>query len=134
MENNQIPLKTGGAFNSIDFLQTEAGTLKELTVTITLAEYRDLVRQAATKDMLLANLGRDYAELSEKYGNAQKAMAELEKALMEEKNNSELYLKNNGHLRAEIERQKGIIADLEKRLVKEIKSQDFEKEAGNAEG
>lgn len=128
MENNPIPLKTSNCFNYHDFIHTESGTTEELTVEITLSEYRELVGKAATTDVMLDQIGRDYAELSEKYGNAQASMDEMEKVLTDEKENSDLYLRNNADLRAEIERQNVIIADLKTRLAREIKSQDFEKE------
>lgn len=44
MAENRIPLKTDDSyFEKHDFVQTECGTMKELTVTITLAEYRYLL-------------------------------------------------------------------------------------------
>lgn len=52
---NKIPLKTDGAyFNPHDFIQTECGTMKELLVTTTLAEYRSLVE---TNARLYARIG-----------------------------------------------------------------------------
>ena len=48
MENNRIPLKTDERhYESDDFIQTECGTMKELTVTITLHEYRQLIKDLA---------------------------------------------------------------------------------------
>lgn len=48
MEENRIPLKTDAKFfDTDDFVQTECGTMKELTVTITLHEYRSLIRDLA---------------------------------------------------------------------------------------
>lgn len=45
MESRQLPLKTDDPrYERNDFVQTEFGTVKELTVTITLAEYRSLVK------------------------------------------------------------------------------------------
>ena len=41
--SREIPLKTDASYNPNDFIRTECGTMKELTVTITLAEYRELV-------------------------------------------------------------------------------------------
>ena len=39
----RIPLKTDSTYKAFDFIQTEVGTMKELMVTITLSEYRNLV-------------------------------------------------------------------------------------------
>ena len=48
MAENRIPLKTDEKlFDKDDFIQTECGTMKELTVTITLHEYRQLLRDLA---------------------------------------------------------------------------------------
>lgn len=48
MAENRIPLKTDEKlFDKDDFIQTECGTLKEITVTITLHEYRKLLSDAA---------------------------------------------------------------------------------------
>ena len=44
---SKIPLKTDSYFDPHDFIQTECGTMKELLVTITLAEYRALVETNA---------------------------------------------------------------------------------------
>lgn len=47
-ETARLPLKTDDPrFDRADFIQTECGTMKELTVTITLAEYRSLVKDLA---------------------------------------------------------------------------------------
>ncbi len=65
---NRIPLKTDCEFfNQDDFIQTECGTMRELTVTITLHEYRELVqnvnywRDKATA-LLLQRKEKDNAE------------------------------------------------------------------------
>ena len=46
--NPNIPLKTNEIGSNLnDFVQTEVGTMKELLITITLHEYRDLIRENA---------------------------------------------------------------------------------------
>lgn len=58
---HKIPLKTDDTyFDKHDFVQTECGTMKELLVTITLAEYRILVE---TNARLYARIGALEAEL-----------------------------------------------------------------------
>jgi chromosome segregation ATPase len=72
MENMPIPRKTDDIQNPDDFVQTECGVLKEITVSVTLHEYRDLVTQ-------LACLRADNLHLEEKLNEAKGLLDEAEK-------------------------------------------------------
>lgn len=129
MENTQIPLKTSNHdFNRHDFVQTDCGLMEELTVEITLAEYRELVTQLATekKEAVRFMFERDRArqDLQEMENdfNVEKFMHETAVAKGDDME------KENTRLRGEIERQNKIIADLKTRLSNEIKSQSYVKE------
>ena len=66
--NPNIPLKTNEIMcNRDDFVQTEVGTMKELLITITLHEYRDLIREnAELKTGSIEMQGRLIAEVHQK--------------------------------------------------------------------
>lgn len=126
---NKIPLKTSNPdFNRHDFVQTDCGLMEELTVEITLAEYRELVTQLATqkKEAVRFMFERD---------RARQDLQKMEHDFNEEKfhwleaagANDDL-AKENTRLRGEIDRQSKIIADLKTRLSNEIRHQTFVKE------
>ena len=71
----EIPLKTDAVYNPHDFIQTECGTMKELTVTITLAEYRELVRKVEEH---IAAESRAWSKVAEKNVHAHKIENENE--------------------------------------------------------
>lgn len=129
MENNPIPLKTSNPdFNRHDFIQTECCAMEELTVEITLAEYRELVAQLATQKqeavrfMFERDRARQDLQKMEHDFNVEKAL--YEEAL----DGGNDLAKENTRLRGEIERQIKIIADLKTRLSNEIRHQTFVKE------
>ncbi len=62
-------------YNEDDFVQCESGDLRELTVTITLCEYRNLVRENAEQDKIIDRLHEEKAELEKKYSDATVALA-----------------------------------------------------------
>ena len=68
---NRIPLKTDGKdWAENDFVQTELGTIKELLVTITLHEYRELVEMKQYNSDRCNALLRENAELKKKLADA----------------------------------------------------------------
>lgn len=131
MENNPIPLKTSNPdFNRHDFVQTDCGLMEELTVEITLAEYRELVSKCALQQeqMFRCIMERDREKRSREAAECERdaLQAQLDEAV---ENGNDL-AKENTRLRGEIERQSKIIADLKTRLSNEIKSQSYVKEEG----
>ena len=102
--------------------------MEELTVEITLAEYRELVTQLATEkqEAIRFMFERDRArqDLFDREHDLK-----IEKELRNEavENGNDL-AEENTRLRGEIERQSKIIADLKSRLSNEIKSQSYVKE------
>lgn len=50
-------------YNEDDFVQDEHGGLKELTVTITLCEYRNLIRELANQEAAIERLHEEKTEL-----------------------------------------------------------------------
>ena len=72
---NRIPLKTDAEHNPHDYVQTEVGTMKELLVTITLAEYRELVRKVEEH---IAAESRAWSKAAEKSVHAAKMEHENE--------------------------------------------------------
>lgn len=129
MENNPIPLKTSNPdFNRHDFVQTDCGLMEELTVEITLAEYRELVAQLATQK-------QEAVRFMFERDRARQDLQKMEHDFNEEKfhwleaagANADL-AKENTRLRGEIDRQSKIIADLKTRLSNEIRHQNYVKE------
>lgn len=129
MENNPIPLKTSNPdFNRHNFVQTDCGLMEELTVEITLAEYRELVTQLATQK-------QEAVRFMFERDRARQDLQKMEHDFNEEKfhwleaagANDDL-AKENTRLRGEIDRQSMIIADLKTRLSNEIRHQTFVKE------
>lgn len=129
MENNPIPLKTSDPdFNRHDFVQTDCGLMEELTVEITLAEYRELLTQLATQK-------QEAVRFMFERDRARQDLQKMEHDFNEEKfhlleaagANTDL-AKENTRLRGEIERQSKIIADLKTRLSNEIRHQNYLKE------
>lgn len=129
MENNPIPLKTSNPdFNRHDFVQTDCGLMEELTVTITLAEYRELVTQLATEkqEAVRFMFERDRAR-QDLFSREHDLNVEMELREQSVANGNEL-AKENTRLRGEIERQSKFIADLKTRLANGIRHQTFVKE------
>lgn len=64
--DRRIPLKTDNYFNANDFMQTEIGTVKELMVTITLREYRELLTMKQYQSDRAERMVNELTELREK--------------------------------------------------------------------
>lgn len=72
-QTTRIPLKTDDpCFERNDFVQTECGILEELTVTITLAEYRSLVKDLGYWQAKALNADREAAALKHHLSEATK--------------------------------------------------------------
>ena len=71
-----MKLKTeySGCFNEDDFAQ-HGGALEELTVTITLCEYRNMVRELARSELQIERLQDEKAELEKKCADYANALA-----------------------------------------------------------
>lgn len=129
MENNPIPLKTNSPdYISNDFLQTECGAMEELTVTITLHEYRSLVGECALQKEQLFRymMERDREKRSREAAEHERDALQVQ--LDEAVSDGNDLAKENTRLRGEIERQSKIIADLKTRLSDEIRHQNYMKE------
>lgn len=75
-DTNRIPLKTDDDMLLwTDFVQTECGTLRELTVTITLHEYRDLIRECAEADEMNGQLHEQLADLRNRLEEAERKLS-----------------------------------------------------------
>lgn len=70
--------KTDSYFNEDDFRQTEHGALEELTVTITLCEYRNLVREQAQNEITISRQADEIKELRLKLADMGKALGASE--------------------------------------------------------
>ena len=69
-----MSLKTAYNYNEDDFTE-RAGQLDELTVTITLCEYRNLISEQTRLDMIVDRLQEEKAELEKKLKAASEALA-----------------------------------------------------------
>ena len=68
-------------YNEDDFVQ-RGDSLDELTVTITLCEYRNLIKELAQSDMTIEWLREEKAELEKKLEAAAKALSSFTPELM----------------------------------------------------
>lgn len=69
-----MSLKTEYNYNEDDFAE-RSGQLEELTVTITLCEYRNLITEQTRLDMTVDRLQEEKAELEKKLKAASEALA-----------------------------------------------------------
>lgn len=69
-----MSLKTDCRYNEDDFAE-RSGQLDELTVTITLCEYRNLITEQTRLDMTVDRLQEEKAELEKKLKAASEALA-----------------------------------------------------------
>ena len=69
-----MSLKTDYRYNEDDFAE-RGGQLDELTVTITLCEYRNLISEQTRLDMIVDRLQEEKAELEKKLKAASEALA-----------------------------------------------------------
>lgn len=74
-QTTRIPLKTDDPrYERNDFEQTECGIMRELTVTITLAEYRALVKDLGYWQSKALNADREAAALKNTLSEAAKCL------------------------------------------------------------
>lgn len=69
-----MSLKTDYNYNEDDFTERN-GQLDELTVTITLCEYRNLITEITRLDMTVDRLNEEKSELEQKLKSASEALA-----------------------------------------------------------
>ena len=69
-----MSLKTDCRYNEDDYVE-RSGQLDELTVTITLCEYRNLITEQTRLDMTVDRLQEEKAELEKKLKAASEALA-----------------------------------------------------------
>lgn len=63
-----MSLKTEYGYNEDDFIE-QGGELKELTVTITLCEYRNLVKETTYQDVIIEKLQEENKKLTHANNN-----------------------------------------------------------------
>lgn len=126
---NKIPLKTDDPnFNRHDFVQTDCGLMEELTVEITLAEYRELVTQLATEKQEAVRFMFERDRAQQYLCKAEEELASANSMIDKALSDRDELSRENTRLRGEIERQSKIIDDLTTRLANEIRHQTFVKE------
>ena len=69
-------LKTDGYYNEDDFVQEDHG-LRELTVEISLCEYRALIRELTRCDLHIEKLQTEKEELEKRISDLQKCLAAI---------------------------------------------------------
>lgn len=67
-------LKTDGYYNEDDFIQEDHG-MRELTVEISLCEYRNLIRELTKADLYIEKLQIEKEELEKRISDLQKSLA-----------------------------------------------------------
>lgn len=129
MENNPIPLKTSNPdFNRHDFVQTDCGLMEELTVEITLAEYRELVTQLATEKQEAVRFMFERDRARQDLCKAEEELTCTNSMIDKAVSDRDELSRENTRLRGEIERQRKFIDDLKTRLSNEFRHQTFVKE------